>query len=133
MDYSEAARAIESRFSQNWENQLPVAWENLDYVPTPGHAFVRAFVLENDSFQTSIGSTPCVRNLGRINIQVWTPANTGTRAGRDYAVEILSYFRCKAFDGVVCDSGLLVNMGIKGEWHRFVVSVGFHFDSLVTA
>ena len=83
MTYKAEQSAIEARFQANY-TETPVKYDNVDYKPTAGVAWVELEVHTGDQMPISLGGPgdTLYRNTGIISIHVRTALNVGTQTGK---------------------------------------------------
>ena len=137
MSYALERQTIESRFNTQWAAATPIAWDNVEYVPTPGTAFVAISILNADAFQASIGGIGGYGQLHRfngiININIFTPEGTGTATARGYADTAAAIFRSwsssiATSQKITCRSPYITSIGEKEGWYQLNVTVPFFRD-----
>lgn len=125
--FQDIRAAIEARLSSNWTT-TPIAWDNVEYDPTPATSFIRLIVDEVDSTQVSMATTPCHRIVGLIHIMIMVPINTGTNVARGYADTLAGIFRNADFSGVKCQSPRIRRVGDVGEYYQYSLLTPFYTD-----
>lgn len=125
--FQDIRKDIEQRLSANWTS-TDIAWDNVDYTPTPETAFIRLLVEEVDSRQVTSQSTPCHRIIGLIHVMIMVSVGTGTDTARGYADGIATIFRNANFSDIQCRSPRIERVGDIGEWFQYSVLVPFYAD-----
>ena len=125
--FQDIRAAIEARLSSNWTTTA-IAWDNVEYNPTPATSFIRLIVDEVDSTQVSMATTPCHRIVGLIHIMIMVPINTGTNVARGYADTLAGIFRNADFSSVKCQSPRIRRVGDVGEYYQLSVLIPFYVD-----
>jgi len=125
--FQDIRAAIEAQLSSNWTT-TPIAWDNVEYDPTPAASFIRLIVDEVDSTQVSMATTPCHRIVGLIHIMIMVPINTGTNVARGYADTLAGIFRNADFSSVKCQSPRIRRVGDVGEYYQLSVLIPFYVD-----
>ena len=132
MTVNEARNAVMSRFNALWNNETPIAWDNLDYSSNV-EEFVRISMQHNTGSQVGLGPVGdrLFRKSGLIYVQVFTNLKTG--ASRS---DILAE---KAWDIFLDNAGLVwfINQRInhigrdsEGKFYQQNVSAEFIYDSI---
>lgn len=132
--------AIESRFSANF-TAYPVKYENVDYIPTPGQAWVEVLVEDMRVERASVGTglDALMRHHGLISINIYLPQNTGAAVGRGAADTIATIFRDAQFSGITCLEPRIRNIGSpmtsttqepKESWFVVNVATPFYRDEV---
>jgi hypothetical protein len=132
--------AIESRFSANF-TAYPVKYENVDYDPTPGQAWVELLIEDTTVQRASVGTEDeaLVRARGLISANIYLPQNTGTATGRAIADAIATIFRDVQFSGITCRQPVIKNIGSpmrsttqepKESWFVVNVTTPFYRDEV---
>jgi len=131
MSYSAQRQAIESRFQALFTG-LPigqVVFANVAYTPVQGTPYVRLTIKSGDSERLTIGAREH-RNVGLIIAQVFTPIGTGSNGGLVFADEIAAIYRDQEFDGVLCRSPYITEVGPTTDWFQINVSIPFKRDEV---
>lgn len=126
MTFADAQKYIESRFAANW-TLTPIAWQNVEYEPTAGTAYVEFGVFEADSQVVSIG-TLLYRNPGLISVNIYLPLNRGLQAAKGYGDTVKTIFAGQNFNGITCRAVSLATLGEHNGWHVVNASVPFFWD-----
>jgi hypothetical protein len=126
MSFESERIAIENHFEEFW-NETPIAWENVAFSAPNNSAWVRLTILNGSSNYRTI--TGLKRHLGVIDVQIFTPINTGTNQGREYADTIGTIFEGKKFSDVVCDIASINTIGADSVWHQINVTIPYWRDS----
>jgi hypothetical protein len=125
--FQDIRAAIEARLSTNWTTTA-IAWDNVEYNPSPATSFIRLIVDEVDSTQVSMATTPCHRIVGLIHIMIMVPINTGTNVARGYADTLAGYFRNADFSDIKCQSPRIRRVGDIGEYYQYSLLIPFYTD-----
>lgn len=131
MSYAAERAAIETRFSTLWAGTPigDVVFDNLPYTPVQGTPYVRLSIKPGTSERITIGTREH-RVVGLILVQIFVPTGSGTNAARVLADEAAEIFRDQEFDGVLCRSPSIQNVGQSGDWAQFNVSVPYKRDEV---
>jgi len=125
MSFSNERIAIENHFQEFWID-TPIAWENIAFTAPNKSPWVRLNVLNGSSAYRAINGLK--RHLGLIIVQVFTPINTGTNAGREYADTVAQIFGEKKFSDVLCDVASIATIGTDSVWHQVNVTIPYWRD-----
>jgi hypothetical protein len=129
MSFEAERIAIETRFKSNWDHvNTPVKFENVEYKPVPGTAFVELYVVDGDSEIVGLSTTTLHRNVGIISVRINTPLGQGTRKARELADLAAAIFRSTTFSGIICRASSITRLGEIDGWYVHVVSTPFYRD-----
>lgn len=96
LEFDDARQAIEAEVVGGWPSANPLAIDNLRFTePKPEETaptWGRLVILDAESRQISLGTTPCHRFEGQIVAQLFTPEKRGTQEIRDLADTFLAIF-----------------------------------------
>ncbi len=126
MSFKNERIVIENRFEEFW-NETPIAWENVAFESPNKSAWVRLTILNGSSNYRAINGLK--RNLGIIDVQIFTPINSGTSEAREYADTVRGIFESKKFSDVVCDVASINTIGADSVWHQVNVTIPYWRDS----
>ncbi len=131
MSVESAAKAIETRLQANWST-TPIKYENAPF-PEPTAAYVALFIRDGEGNQISLGSPAVRRWPGLIILQIFVPADTGTRKALEYADDLGPIFdRVQFSDGesgtITCRTPSTQIIGSRHGWQQVNVTIGFHRD-----
>lgn len=133
MSFADERRAIETRFSANYTS-TPVRYENLSFVQPDNASWVSLMILSGEGGQASLGGSSAIHRYGGvIQVDVFTPENSGTQAGRALADTVEAIFRQVQFSlgnsGVIhTQTPWVTNLGVEDGWYRLVVTCPFFRD-----
>lgn len=111
----------------------PIAWDN---AKTPlsvksaqdvGEPWVAMTILPGASITSGVGSTPCVRNTGLIEVQVFTQPNSGTIPAYtlcDSLAEALQHQQNGHFETQALS---VTRSGIINGWYQLNASVSYRY------
>lgn len=128
MSYSDEAKYIEQRFATNWGSTTPVRYENADFDPPAASAWVELRVVSGPSVKLNIESAALRRYVGIISINIYVPANTGTRTARGYIDTAAAIFKGATFNGIVCRDPRVTVLGERDGWFIINLSTEFQRD-----
>lgn len=113
---------------------VDIAYENADYTPTHGTAYVELRNIANDIRPLTINETDFIDGLFRITL--YSTQNTGAISARSIIDEICKYYaigrRFQYQDGAYVEvSGKTIDNPInEGGWYKTVLTVAY--KSLIT-
>lgn len=134
MSFEDERRAIEGRFGDNY-SATPIKWEEHPFDVVEGTPYVALTILSGKGHQASLGgpNSALQRYAGVIQIDIFTPEDSGTKTAKQHADTIEAIFHHVQFSAG--NSGTITTrlpwihkMGVKDGWHRFVVNVDYHRD-----
>lgn len=129
MTFEEIRQAIETHMA-SWADH-PIAWDGVPAGPDvlqaqgSGSPWVRATIVDGDSFTSSIGSGPCVRRTGIIMVQVFTPLDKGSAPARSIASSIAEHIEYWQQGQLETHAASLVRVGPQDGYYQVNVTCGF--------
>jgi hypothetical protein len=127
MSFIDTQKYCESRFAANF-TALPIAWQNVEFEPTPDIAYVEFGVFEADSIAVAL-SDVLYRNVGTISVNIYVPLNTGLQTAKGYADSVKTIFAGQTFNSITCRAASVTTLGEVDGWHVTNVSVPYFWDS----
>jgi hypothetical protein len=128
MTFEAERAAFEQRMANNWST-TDIWFDNVPYKPTSGTSYVRFSILPGESQQTTIGGSANIhRNVGILDISIFTPEQQGTKVGKQYADTIAAIFRDVTFSNITCRSPYITDNGISGGWYHLTLTVPYWRD-----
>lgn len=127
-DYQDIKTEIWQELNNQWNNETPIAWDNVEFSPTTGSEYISVFVDPADENPVSVGSQNLYRIIGELVIPVYTEQGIGTARNDELADKVSNIFRGKDLNGKIQFSGSVHNrVGItsSGGWYRSNVRVKF--------
>jgi len=128
MSYESEASAIESRFSTQWGSTTLVEYDNVQFVPTPGTAYVKLEIHNGKAVRAGLGPAYTQRSPGIISINIFTGRDGGSREGRVLADSVAAVFRDWKSSGITCEMPTITRLGDVGDWFVYNVSTPFYRD-----
>jgi len=89
--FSEIQAALDARLA-GLSGLPPVAWENVNYEPTEGDAWIRPTNLPSGAQSVGIATGQSIRTRGFYQIDIFTPAGNGPGAALTLADQIADHF-----------------------------------------
>lgn len=129
MGYAAERQAIEQRFAAAW-SQTPTAWDNVDFAPPEGAAWVRFHIEGGEAEQLTIGAPVVVRHRGTIQIAIFVPLGSGAGTLAALADQASAIFRLATFEGIVCDTADKHPLGPRDNWFGALLEIPFRRDEL---
>jgi len=127
MSFDLIREKVFARLAANYTD-TGIAYENKEFDPVSGAAWIRATIQEADSSVAGLGSTNLYRNPGIISIQVFTKLGGGTKEGNDIAESIVSIFNGATFDGINCRASSIDRVGESEGWYQLNVTTPYYWD-----
>jgi hypothetical protein len=131
VDFEDAQKAIETKFSTAWGTTTEVAYDNVDYVP-PANVlqWVRLNVLNGATIVAGLaGSANLYRTAGVVVIQIFIKEGEGVRQGLLLADTAAAIFRGTQVDGVLYRAPSIVRVGPSDGWYQVNVNIPFQWDA----
>ncbi len=137
--------ALAAHFQTLWDNDDgPIAWPNKPFETPNSQMFCVYSVVNRGTVRQSIGFDFFKRHMGTVQIDIYTPADHGTRRSREIA-EILEdayeMVTLSLTDGEavvfetpsakVLDPNVIRASNLDDNWDRFVFEAPYHRDQHV--
>lgn len=136
MAYEQTTRLLEKRLKDNWA-LTPIAFDNVEYVPKRGEAFIRATITQTLSELTSIPTdgygSGNYREYGLLTLQVFTPKNEGSRPNAVLADGLAALYRGYNEARLFCNEARVNRIGSSDEFYQTNVLVEFYYDNCLNA
>lgn len=123
--FKEANDLIEARLFDNWVT-TPIDYDNVEYNPVRGTAFVRLQIEWTSTDVISIGGL--ARGVGYIDLSIFVPNNTGTSMVNGLADNLASLFNKWKSGGLKCLAARTLRVGKQEEWYQLKVTIPFTYD-----
>tara|TARA_R110000851_G_scaffold33896_5_gene90410 strand:+ start:1974 stop:2372 length:399 start_codon:yes stop_codon:yes gene_type:complete len=121
--------AIESRMAA-WDG-VPVAYDSVPNSPaltqamTAKSSWVRLSINHGDSSAPYKGSEPGIRRTGLVQLQIFTPLNSGSRPAADIADSLVRHFQFYRTDGIEILTASAQRIGPEDDYYRYNLSIPF--------
>ena len=123
--YTEITSLIEDQLRDNWTDTL-VDWDNVEFKPERGTAFIRLQTEITNANPISIGRRD--RAAGYINVSIFVPANTGSVQVNILADKIGVIFNRWITTAIKFGIARTQRIGQQESWYRIDVIVPFTYD-----
>jgi len=123
--FEQANLIIEQRLADTWA-ATPIDYDNVEFNPVVGQAFVRLQVEWVESAITSIGGR--VKGEGYIDLSIFVPSNTGTQLVSSYADILAGIFNKYREGALECRAARTQRVGKQEEWYQMKVIIPFKYD-----
>lgn len=128
-----AYRFIEQLIRDNWV-ATPIAWDNVEYVPVAGTAFVRVTITQVDAVLTTGNAlTGNYRESGLITVQVFTPHDQGGQINAELSTDMQNILRGYSIDRLYIQAPRVVRVGQYKEFFQNNVLTEFYYDNCIAA
>lgn len=130
---SGAEQSVLTRFLANWTGtaltQVVFQNEGHESVDDSESAWVRLSVQEVGGGQQTLGSVGDrkYRRRARVDVQIFTPADSGARPGKLLAEQARLIFEGQSFDGLDLFDCDISDGGKDEKWHMTVATTRFDF------
>lgn len=114
-------QVVEELLEDNWST-TDIAWDGVEYSPTPGTSWVRLTVLPGEDQFLTLDN---YRQVGLVIIQIFTPENQGSTTARGYADTITGIFRNVKQSGVLFRMPTTSRHGISEGWYQMNISIPY--------
>lgn len=134
---TDAVSLIRQRLASNWTT-TPIAYTGVPFDPqNPGGAFTAGGPwiyldedLPNDRFQATIGNNTNVeREVGAVQIHVFTPAEQGPGLAQEYADTLAGLFRWWRSGDLIVRSPRKASSETDGDWYRYSLHIPYQVDN----
>lgn len=134
MTLNDAREAVYCRLLDNFTGVATeaIALDNEDFNEPLFDPWLRLTVRTNIRRQNTLGRTTNrrFRTQATAFIQVFTQANTGTKAGDVLATEAANIFEGVSFSGLDFKAVTIRESGVNGKWYQHLVETEFDYDEL---
>jgi len=109
---------------------MPVAWENVKYVPTVGVAYFRAWLLPGETQVMTLGQEPWTERVGVFQVSVVEPIEIGFGIPVAKAAEVVAAFKPNTsfvYNGltVIIDKSWLSSGRVEDAWYHIPVNIKY--------
>ena len=132
MTYDTQRNAIQTRFKNLWQAaypSIPIVFDNLRAEKAP-NGYVALHILNGASALRGMGAQRLFRYPGVISVDIFVPAEKGTKLIDQYADTITGIFRAQSFNGILCRSDDRRDLGKQDNYWRANISFSFTRDEL---
>ena len=116
---------LENRLNDEWGSLTPIAWENVEYTPSRGVAFIRPILDGIDAINLSVH---CQRYFYLFTIQVFTPASESTQNNLMYVDAIKNIFRNFSQGNLFARKLYAERATSEKEWYQRNVLIDITYD-----
>ncbi len=137
--FEEVDKYTTKRMEHKWpllNNNVKVLYENVETgnEVEEGEAHLEFSIIDGASTRMNLGNSNRLhRYQGFININVYVGKGTGTRYAKKLCDDAAGIFRDQTFNGVLCRSPSISNLGNVGGWYQYNITVEFQFDEQFTS
>ncbi len=114
--------------------QVPVAWENVDFDPPEGGVYWRSFLLPGDPSAVGLGTAAENFHVGVYQVDVVAPAGSGWGVASESAAKVISLFK-RGTDMTGSNIHLRVTSAQPGpglrEGARFKIPVSIFYRAVI--
>lgn len=135
---------VETRLTSQWGVTTPIRYENVEFTPPDGSAWISVSLKESDSQKITLGSGAQVRRtVGTLFIEIFTPVGIGSLQSRTYADSLKEIFKDYRVSGLHVYYGSYTPIGEKyytnsgtgvpatSQWFQGMVDFPFRYDVTV--
>ena len=126
--YEAITSLVENQLRDNWADTL-VDWDNVEFTPVIGTAFIRLQIEITNADSISIGRRD--RADGYINVSIFVPANTGSVQANAFVDKIGVIFNRWITTAIKFGIARTQRVGQQESWYRLDVVVPFTYDMCV--
>lgn len=120
MSVQETRRVLEERLNTEWNEQTPIAWDNMPFIPEAGESYISCTLEGVSSVPISL---KCSRTNYLFVIGVHVPFAVGSAVAFDYVDQLLGIFFNFNVDRVLCKNGICSRVGQAEEWFHQKVTI----------
>lgn len=134
MGHAADSQTIRERFNTRWpieQASVPFTFEDVDYTPTEGQAWVRLTILPGEQTQASMGTYRRFRRTGVVSVQIFTPAGSGDGLAKELADSVADIFLGRTVEGVIFRGTGLTRVGVDGAWTVWNANTPYQADDLI--
>jgi len=139
MSFATTYDTILTRFKAQMDSLrplVPIAWPNMpfdpkdDYDDATHQGWARIAIQGGEQQQASIGGTPRWRQVGIVQVQVFTPTEQGANTALAIADDVATALRGITVSGVILRAASVSPVGRIGDsaWFQVNVNVPFRYD-----
>ncbi len=125
--FEAATTLIEDKLRAEWLQTL-IDWDNVEFTPARGTAFVRLQIEWLDNAIATVGGTRTKAN-GYTNVSVFVPTNTGTQAVSKMADDLALIFDKWDTGELKFKVATIQRVGQQEQWFRLDVITPFTYDN----
>ncbi len=119
---------LQRRLNDTWGGQTPIVYDNMDFTPTRGEAFIRCVLDAVESRQISM---KCTRTEYVFTVQVFTPSNEGVDYNLILSDDVINTFMGYSEDDLIVLNSYTERTGEEEEWHQRNVRITLTYDNHV--
>lgn len=123
--FEQATQIIEERLRDNWV-ETPIDYDNVEYNPIRGTAFVRLQIEWTSTNLTSI--TGRAKGEGYIDLSIFVETNTGSIAVNAFADSLSLLYNRFMSGRLICGAARTVRVGEQDNWYQLKVQIPFTYD-----
>lgn len=113
-----AETEIQNHFVTGWDDETPVAQDNVSFEPQSVTEYVR-FVDDNaGARQVSLGDNPRFRYRGLVTVQAFLKPNTGTSRAMELFDLVTEIFRAQKVGSVQFEVPRMNTVGDRDGWYQ---------------
>lgn len=132
MSFADERRAIEQRLQSNWGATTPIKYDNVAFTQPANSPWIALTIVNGDPRPASI-STQFKRYPGIIQIDIYTPENSGTNTARAHADTLAGYFDHAQFSAgssgtITCRVSGIRTLPKEGGFYRLALRVEYYRD-----
>lgn len=110
---------------------MPIAWENYEYTPTMGTAYLKVWLIPADNEVKTLGPNPWQERKGIFQVSVFEPQGIGFGIPKSKAAEVVAAFQSNTsfiYNGltVIIDrSEILAGRNDEKGWYHIPVNIRY--------
>lgn len=134
--FNDERAAIEARLQSNLSG-TPIEFENVRFTKPNGSPYVALFIRGGTGNQASIGASRNVHRWpGIIQVDIFVPEDSGTKAAREIADTVSGIFLNESFasgtDGLIrCQTPSYQDFGVTNSYHRGVLTINYRREKRI--
>lgn len=127
---NEARLHIQNRFLVEWGANSDIEFTNEELTPPASGPWVRLVVRNTKAQQETLGPKGRRKYTrdGRIFIQIFTDANSGTSQSDLLAEQAKDIFQGEEFNNIYVNNCSIREVGTDGKWYQVLVECNFFYD-----
>lgn len=136
MNFELERRLIEKHFQTQWAlssmASKKVKYQNIPFNQPSNESFVALFIFSGANDQITLGTGPLIRNVGMVDMQVFTPIGEGMKEAREI-IDVLDtiYARQTLTEGSVViefRDPEIMEKGEQDSWYQINAAYPFRKD-----
>ncbi len=117
---------LQRRLKDKWADQTPIVYDNMNYKPVRGKAFIRCVL---DAVESQQMSMLCTRTEYLFTVQVFTPSDEGVDNNLTLSDDVIAAFIGYSEDTLIVLRAYSERTGEEEEWHQRNIRITLTYDN----